>query len=182
MPEPALDHHSSCTRRLAALVAFAGLAPPPRSRRRTRPRARSRVRSPTRTGEPIEGAVVVLEPAAGGVTGPDRASGAIRLNLTATTEELGRYTFRGLPAGAYRLRVSAYAYEPASVEIDVRRGSNASVSVGLVVDPVAMEPVEVILAADRIPPHATPSPASGMPASRSSASGRKRGSRATSAR
>ncbi|HET6363179.1 MAG TPA: TonB-dependent receptor [Gemmatimonadota bacterium] len=104
-----------------------------------------------RTGEPIEGAVVVLEPLPGGVLGPDRASGAIRAWRSATTAGGGRYTFGGLPAGAYRLRVSRYAYEPATVEIDVRRGSAASISVGLVVDPVAMEPVEVILAGATAP-------------------------------
>ncbi|HET6361353.1 MAG TPA: carboxypeptidase regulatory-like domain-containing protein, partial [Gemmatimonadota bacterium] len=107
-----------------------------------------------RTGEAIEGAVVVLEPLPGGVLGPDRASPSIRAGRTATTAGGGRYTFRGLPAGAYRLRVSRYAYEPATVEIDVRRGSAASVSVGLVVDPVAMEPVEVILAGATSPPMA----------------------------
>ena len=104
-----------------------------------------------RTGEAIEGAVVVLEPLPGGVLGPDRATGAIRAWRSATTAGGGRYTFRGLPAGAYRLRVSRYAYEPATIEIDVRRGSAASVSVGLVVDPVAMEPVEVILAGATAP-------------------------------
>jgi hypothetical protein len=99
-----------------------------------------------RTGEAIEGAVVVLEPLPGGVLGPDRSSGRVPAWRSATTGGGGSYTFRGLPAGAYRLRVSRYAYEPATVEIDVRRGSAASVSVGLVVDPVAMEPVQVILA------------------------------------
>src|SRR5687767_6965556 len=130
---------------LTFVLAF-GAAVAPAAAQDPVPRAVTGTVVDARTGEPIEGAVVVLEPLPGGVLGPDRASGAIRAGRTATTAGGGRYTFRGLPAGAYGLRVSRYAYEPATVEVDVRRGSAASVSVGLVVDPVAMEPVEVILA------------------------------------
>lgn len=126
---------------LALLLTATGLAAQDAA-----PRAVTGTVVDARTGEAIEGAVVVLEPLPGGVLGPDRSSGRVPAWRSATTGGGGSYTFRGLPAGAYRLRVSRYAYEPATVEIDVRRGSAASVSVGLVVDPVAMEPVEVILA------------------------------------
>lgn len=88
----------------------------------------------------------MLEPAPGGVLGPDRSSGAIRMGRTTSTTTNGTYTYRGLPAGAYRLRVSRYAYRPAAVDIQVGRAAAASVSVGLVVEPVAMEPVVVFLA------------------------------------
>ena len=132
---------------LAALVALAS----PLAAQDPTPRAVTGLVVDARTGEPIEGAIVVLEPLPAGVIGPSRSSAAIRGGLTATTAGGGRYTFRGLPAGEYRLRVTRYAYEPATVEIDVRRGATASVSVGLVVDPVAMEPVEVILASQARP-------------------------------
>jgi hypothetical protein len=149
MSRPHPSHAASLVVAGALLLCTAGLLP---AQDRTAARAVTGTVVDARTGEPIEGAVVVLEPLPGGVLGPDRTSGTIRAARTAATAGGGRYTFRGLPAGAYRLRVSRYAYEPATVEIDVRRGSAASVSVGLVVDPVAMEPVEVILASAAAPP------------------------------
>lgn len=147
--------HASLAHRCAPILPGGALAlllaAAPLAAQDTAPRAVTGTVVDARTGEPIEGATVVLEPLPGGLLGPDRATGAIRAWRNATTAGGGRYTFRGLPAGAYRLRVSRYAYEPATVEIDVRRGSAASVSVGLVVDPVAMEPVEVILAGAAMP-------------------------------
>lgn len=97
------------------------------------------------TGEPIEVADVVLEPAPGGVLTPRGASRSLQAARNVTTDASGRYTFHDLAPGTYRLHVTRYAYRPTTVDVEVTRPRRADVSVGLVVDPVAMEPLEAVL-------------------------------------
>lgn len=114
------------------------------------------------TGEPLEGTVVVLAPGEAGLLGANPRSPALRRSLTTVTDPAGGYEFTGLVSGAYTLRFTRFAYRPTTVSVDVRRADRARLSIGLVVDPVEMEPVEVVVpsrpfAAER-PPTPTTSP------------------------
>lgn len=108
------------------------------------------------TGAPLAGAAVRLRrlPAGdgrnagsarkGGEAGPARASGpggGPTPDRTVLTDASGAYRFTGLPAGRYRLRVSRLGYRPATLEVRVGPAAGSSVSVGLSVRPVALEPV-----------------------------------------
>jgi hypothetical protein len=79
MPDPAHEYRPPRARSLAVFLAAAGLALATQAAAQdTPPRAVTGSVVDARTGEPSEGAVVVLEPAAGARTGPDRATSAIR--------------------------------------------------------------------------------------------------------
>lgn len=97
------------------------------------------------TGEPIDVAAVLLEPAPSGVLTPRGASRSLQAARSVTTDASGRYTFRDLAPGTYRLHVTRYAYRPTTVDVEVTRPKRADVSIGLVVDPVAMEPLEAVI-------------------------------------
>ncbi|MFL5386820.1 MAG: TonB-dependent receptor domain-containing protein [Longimicrobiaceae bacterium] len=79
---------------------------------------------------PLPGASVALEP---------RAGGAVR---TARTDAEGRYGFSGVAAGEYRLRVQRLGYQAGEVEVRLQGDASASVSLGLQVRPVRLQPVE----------------------------------------
>jgi hypothetical protein len=96
------------------------------------------------TGAPLDGALVMLEPAPGGAL-PARGGGppfweAARV---ARTDASGAYRFHSLAVGRYRLLVRRLGYHPTSLEIDLRGHAAFRVSVGLVVLPIALEPVAV---------------------------------------
>jgi hypothetical protein len=98
------------------------------------------------TGQPLVGAVAVLE-AGGGATLVVRHDGArFARALTATTDDSGAYRFSGLPAGTYHLLVRQLGYHPAQVTIDLARGSPFRLSVGLVVNPIRLEAIETRVA------------------------------------
>jgi hypothetical protein len=78
---------------------------------------------------PLADATVVLEPAGG------------RGGRTARTGADGVYRFGSLAEGRYRLRVQRIGYRPFTVEVALRGPAESSVSVGLEVAPVALEPV-----------------------------------------
>jgi hypothetical protein len=96
------------------------------------------------TSAPLAYATVVLSAADGlGVFSNPQSSSAVSIARTTTTSTIGEYRFSGLAIGAYRLRIQRVGYE--STTIDVRLGDSGSspVSVGLVVLPVRLRPVEV---------------------------------------
>lgn len=96
------------------------------------------------TLRPVSGARVVLEPAPTGVVPGGRESGGHRAAgaRAASTDERGQYAFPGMPQGAYRLHVQAIGYRGATVDLRVQGGWPASVSVGLRVEPIVLEPVQ----------------------------------------
>lgn len=59
------------------------------------------------------------------------------------TDEDGGYRFQGLPPGRYLLVVERLGYRPGTVGVRVGRPGRARVSVGLEVEPVALQPVSV---------------------------------------
>lgn len=91
---------------------------------------------------PLPDATVVLEPReAGALPSPGRAF--VQATRTARTDPAGRYRFTGVPAGEYRLHVERLGYRSSTVEVDLRGAAESRVSVGLDVEPVALQPVEV---------------------------------------
>lgn len=96
------------------------------------------------SSRPLPDAAVTLEPRPAGALTGDGANGAfLRSTRTVRTDREGRYRFAPLANGEYRLHVQRLGYRPASVDVDLRDAAGSHVSVGLVVEPVALEPVSV---------------------------------------
>lgn len=96
------------------------------------------------TGAPLDGATVLLEPAPGGaLPGAARGSAFWEAGRIARTDANGGYRFDRLAVGRYQLHVRRLGYRPASLEIDLAGPSPFRLSVGLVVVPIALEPVDV---------------------------------------
>lgn len=83
---------------------------------------------------PLSAATVLLEPLDSGTSVSDRA---------AATGPKGTYHFSGLPPGRYRLTMRRFGYVSQVLEVALRPGSNAQVSLGLTVAPVALQPLEI---------------------------------------
>ncbi|HEX8358521.1 MAG TPA: TonB-dependent receptor [Longimicrobium sp.] len=83
--------------------------------------------------QPLADAGVALEPRGGGA--PPR---------TTRTDAAGRYRFTGVEDGDYRVRVHRLGYRAASVEVVLRGGAAPQLSVGLLVQPVALEPIRAL--------------------------------------
>ncbi len=114
------------------------------------------------TGAPLDGAVVLLEPAPGGALSPStRGAASWEAGRVARTDANGAYRFDRLSVGQYQLHVRRLGYRPASLEIELSGQSPFRVSVGLVVVPIALEPVEV--------PGASPPPIAALRADRDAA-------------
>lgn len=96
------------------------------------------------TGEPLAGSAVLLALLPEGLVPDPGASSFLTTGWTTTTGGDGSYLFQGLASGTYALLVSRLDYKPARVDVEVF-ASRASVSVGLVVDPITMEPREVLV-------------------------------------
>lgn len=94
-----------------------------------------------RTGTPLEGVLVSLEPAPHGLL-PTRG-GMLAGTRTVYTGADGTYRFGDVAPGIYRLHLQRLGFRPISVEADVRQPTNARISLGLELEPVALEPVVV---------------------------------------
>ena len=100
------------------------------------------------TSERLRGAVVTLERrAAGDVALRVARSGIWGAGRTAITGSDGRYAFTNIEPGSYRLMVRRLGYRPAVLSLELRRVTPTRVSVGLLVQPVLLEPEEVRAAA-----------------------------------
>ena len=94
---------------------------------------------------PLGGTVVVLDPVATGVL-PDRGDGEssfLRGTHSVVTDSGGEYRFAELASGSYRLRFQRVGYRPVTLEVELGSASGSRVSVGLTIEPVALEPVSV---------------------------------------
>jgi hypothetical protein len=93
------------------------------------------------TGAPVAGATIILQPEAGGAfPGPVVGSAFASATRAAATDGAGAYRFQGVPPGVYRIYVSRFGYRPYSVVVELRT-AEARVSVGLDVEPVALDDV-----------------------------------------
>lgn len=83
---------------------------------------------------PLDAAGVLLEPLSASVGARNRAT---------STGATGSYLFAGLPPGRYRLTMRRVGYASQSVEVDLQPGSEAQVSLGLLVAPVTLRPLNI---------------------------------------
>lgn len=98
------------------------------------------------TGAPLEGATVALDPLPLGIVAPSApgAPGFLSVAKQATTGPEGSYRFERLAQGSYRLRVVRIGYASRSIEVRYDGPANPTVSIGLEVDPVQLEPLSVV--------------------------------------
>jgi len=100
------------------------------------------------SGAGLSGAVVVLEPAPGGLVSTSQGGpGVLATTLSVLTDEGGDYRFAGLPSGPYRLRIRRLGYRPVMIDLQYRSDDPFRVSIGLTVAPIRLEPVEAAAAA-----------------------------------
>lgn len=97
---------------------------------------------------PVPGAVVVLValPVERGRRGPAGEGGGddpLPGNAVDRTDERGRYAFRDVAPGPYRIEISGLGYRSATVWIDLPRNWDLRRSVALEVEPVALDALEV---------------------------------------
>jgi carboxypeptidase family protein/TonB-dependent receptor-like protein len=95
------------------------------------------------TGQGVPAAIVTLEPASAGLLVDARASVMMVGVRSLVTGESGTYRFPEVVPGQYRLRIERLGYRAATLEVDVRRPVAATVSVGLELEPIALEPMRV---------------------------------------
>lgn len=95
------------------------------------------------TRGPLPGAIVVLTPEPLGLfPGGPASADLATATRTALTDSAGRYSFPELPAGAYRLVVTRLSYRPYAIGLEISAGRHASLSLGLLREPIALEPVD----------------------------------------
>jgi hypothetical protein len=93
---------------------------------------------------PLQGAVVTLHAAPSGLLrSGDAGQGRGLVQQRSTTTDLsGNYLFTDIGAGDYRIHVQALGYRTTSINVRVSGHSAAQLSIGLHVDPIALQPVE----------------------------------------
>ncbi len=65
--------------------------------------------------------------------------------VRASSDEQGRYELRGVPAGAYTLRVRLLGYVPQTARVTVGPGATVQQDFALAVQPISLSPVDVVV-------------------------------------
>lgn len=95
------------------------------------------------TGQPLAGAIVVLEAAPDAAVVTAAGGSFFGRSLTVSTDAAGQYRFANVPPGGYRLLVRHLGHRPARLEVSLVRAEPFRVSVGLVVQPILLEAMDV---------------------------------------
>jgi hypothetical protein len=93
------------------------------------------------SGQPLSGAVAILEAVADAALVAPSGGPFLGRSLTAVADDTGAYHFAGLPPGSYRLLIRHLGYHPAEVALELARDTPFRLSVGLVVNPIRLEPI-----------------------------------------
>ncbi|HEX7051225.1 MAG TPA: TonB-dependent receptor [Longimicrobiales bacterium] len=100
------------------------------------------------TVQPLPDARVTLEPRGAGVINSGRRASAFLSGMRVVrTDTAGWYRFEDVANGEYRLHVALVGYHPATLDIEVRGAATPQVSIGLLVDPIELSPIEVSMPA-----------------------------------
>ncbi len=94
------------------------------------------------SGQPIPGAVVVLESATDAAVVTAGNGAFLSRSMVAVTDQDGSYRFAPLQVGVYRLLVRHMGFHPAVIQVDLSRAAPFRVSVGLVVNPIRLEAMD----------------------------------------
>ena len=96
------------------------------------------------TMRPLQGAMVTLHAAPAGLlrSGDVGYGGGLVQQRATTTDHTGKYQFADIGAGDYRINVQALGYRTTSINVRVSGRDAAQLSIGLHVDPIALQPVE----------------------------------------
>lgn len=93
---------------------------------------------------PLADASITLEPRPlGGIPASLGGSAFVQGARSTRTSATGTYRFEGVPEGEYRLHVQRLGYRSTTVEVELRGPAESRVSVGLELEAVELEPVEV---------------------------------------
>jgi hypothetical protein len=95
------------------------------------------------TNRPLDGVIVTLEPMPYGLVLTATRGPRLAIARSTVTGSSGEYRFAEVAPGRYRLRIERLGYRSATLELDVRRPMDARVSVGLDLEPIVVEPVNV---------------------------------------
>ncbi len=134
----------------AALVALLGVAPGVTAQSRAQGSVRGSVVEAA-TDRPVAGATVTLSPDSLSAGSDDATRDAAPRRVL--TDRHGSYGFRAVEPGRYRVEVTGLGYRTAVVWIDLPAAWKVRRSVGLEVEPVALDPIEITYLARR---HALP--------------------------
>ncbi len=95
--------------------------------------------------QPLGYAAVTIEPMSDGVLpASNPGSGPfIQGTRSVRTNQLGQYRYADLPPGMYRLHVQRVGYHSSSVLIELGGRGRSRISVGLTVDPIGLDPIQV---------------------------------------
>lgn len=98
------------------------------------------------SAEPLEGATVTLEPVPLGIVSSWRPGlpGFLATARQLDTGPSGRYRFDGLTAGSYRIHVTRIGYRSRTIDVHYEAPVEPSVSVGLTVQPLELDPIMVV--------------------------------------
>jgi hypothetical protein len=97
------------------------------------------------TNKPLELARVTLVPVpAGALTPTVRESGFLLGSRTVLTDTGGVYRFPDISSGTYRLHIRRIGYRAASLDLELEGTEGLSLSVGLTVAPIRLEPLTAV--------------------------------------
>jgi Carboxypeptidase regulatory-like domain len=94
---------------------------------------------------PVSGARVNLIPVIDSVPREERGA-------TTLTDDDGRYRFESLPVGTYRLTIARIGFKPVTIDLTLLRQAPLRMAVGMVVQPVELERVDVTATESSAPP------------------------------
>ncbi len=91
-------------------------------------------------GEPLAGALVVLQPLQEGALRTPESGNLWSSRVSVRTDGSGSYRFADVSPGEYRMYVRRLGYHPATVRLNLKRARSLRVSVGLTLQPIRLDP------------------------------------------
>lgn len=141
-----MNSHRSRARLVHAVAALAMLllaAPPARGQRPAVPGSISGIVVDSETMRPLTSVRLILQPSPAGIL-LERGDNPVPFGKEARvviTDSAGLYRLGTLQAGNYRLHARALGYRPMTVDLRISESHDSQLSVGMLVQPIHLEPV-----------------------------------------